>query len=70
MTIYRFKIYNSIGNVFNQGRMVGSREEIERFCRKQIIEAKKNSPCNWEFIVELISKGNERTRNSILKQKQ
>lgn len=54
MTIYRFKIYNSIGNVFNQGVMVGSREEIERFCRKQIIEAKKQSPCNWEFIIDLM----------------
>ena len=52
MTIYRFKIYNSIGNVFNQGVMVGSREEIERFCRKQIIEAKKQSPCNWEFVIQ------------------
>lgn len=54
MTIYKFKIYNNIGNVFNQGRMVGTREEVERFCRKQIIEARKNSNAIFDFIVELV----------------
>ena len=53
MTIYKFKIYNNIGNVFNQGKMVGTREEVERFCRKQIIEAKKNSNAKYYYDVEL-----------------
>lgn len=54
MKIYRFKIQNSIGNVLNQGRMVGTREEVEKFCRKQIIEARKTTSCKWDFLVELI----------------
>lgn len=55
ITIYRFKVYNSIGNVFDIGRMVGTREEVELFCKKQVKEAFKNSPCKWEYLIEQIT---------------
>lgn len=55
MTIYRFKIYNNIGNIFNIGRMAAPKAEVEEYCKKQIKEAKRNSNADYSYEVELIS---------------
>lgn len=52
MTIYRFKIYNSIGNILNIGKYVGSRSDLEEYCKKQIQDQRKNTPCNWMVDIE------------------
>lgn len=56
MAIFRYKVYNSIGNVFTVGRMVGTREQVEAHCKAQIPKAKHNSPCKWSYDIEEITK--------------
>lgn len=54
MTIYRFKVINSIGNVFTIGKMAASRQVVEDYCKEKIAEANKNSKCNWEYRIEQV----------------
>lgn len=54
MTIYRFKVYNSIGNTYTIGRMAGSKQQVEDHCKKAIKEANVNSPGKWEYDIELM----------------
>lgn len=56
MAIFRFRIFNSIGNVFTLGRMVGTREQVEEHCKQQLPKARKNSPCKWSYDIEEITK--------------
>lgn len=56
MAIFRFKVYNGIGNVFTLGRMVGTREQVEAHCKAQLPKARKNSPCRWSYEIEEIRK--------------
>lgn len=54
MTIYYFRIYNNIGNNYNFGRMVGSKEDVEKYCKQQIQEARKNSNAIYKYEMQLI----------------
>ena len=56
MAIFRFKVYNGIGNVFTLGRMVGTREQVEEHCKAQLPKARKNSPCRWSYEIEEIER--------------
>lgn len=56
MTIYYYKVYNNIGNAYIVGRRVGSKEEVEKYCKQQIQEAKVNSPGKWNYDIKLIEK--------------
>lgn len=63
ITVYRFKVFNSIGNVFDIGRMAAPKEEVETFCLQQIKKAKENSPGKWEYSIELIKTNNQNFSN-------
>lgn len=54
ITVYRFKVFNSIGNVFDIGRMAAPKKEVETFCEQLIKKAKENSPGKWEYSIELM----------------
>lgn len=54
MTIYRFKIFNNIGNIYNIGKMAAPKSEVEEFCKKQIQEAKRNSNAIYQYEIDEI----------------
>lgn len=65
MTIYRFKIFNNIGNILNIGVMTGERKDVESFCQSQIQEARKNSNCKYQYeVVEMPPKRKTRLNSN------
>lgn len=54
MTIYRFKIFNNMGNIYNIGKMAAPKSEVEEFCKKQILEAKRNSNAIYQYEIDEI----------------
>lgn len=55
MTIYLFKIFNNIGNIYNIGKMAAPRSEVEEYCKKQVQDARRKSNAIYQYeIVRLI----------------